>query len=37
VESRETAVVPGMPTAAMPSADHVLALGEIARFLKELT
>jgi len=37
VESRETAVVPGMPTAAAPSADHVLALGEIATFLAQIT
>jgi two-component system, chemotaxis family, protein-glutamate methylesterase/glutaminase len=37
VESRETAVVPGMPTAAAPSADQVLALGEIAKFLSQLT
>jgi two-component system chemotaxis response regulator CheB len=37
VESRETAVVPGMPTAAAPSAHHVLALGDIAKFLAALS
>jgi len=37
VESLETAVVPGMPTAAAPSAHQVLALGEIAKFLAELS
>ncbi|MBI5532072.1 MAG: chemotaxis-specific protein-glutamate methyltransferase CheB [Deltaproteobacteria bacterium] len=37
VESRETAVVPGMPTAAAPAAHHVLALGDIAKFLASLT
>jgi len=36
VESRETAVVPGMPTAALPSASHVLPLHEIHGFLAGL-
>ena len=37
VESRETAVVPGMPTAAAPYADHVLGLDEITQLLVKLT
>jgi len=36
VESRETAVVPGMPTAALPAAHHVLALPNIQQFLAGL-
>jgi two-component system chemotaxis response regulator CheB len=37
VESRQTAVVPGMPVAASPSAHHEMPMGDIASFLASLS